>query len=561
MERYIINNKESSQWINKYTPLVKEDLIMFKLDCESGKMNSENLIYKIETWLNNFKKNKKLKKNVKINKRGKKKKEDIKIDDLLDNTDSNIWNDNEIFKDPDDDHNITHSSILVMGEHGVGKTCIIYSILNSNNYEIYTLNFSKIKTSDDIDDFINKFRNINTIQNLFEGKKNKKVFLIDDIHNINSRIELECIFRIIELNCIEWIYPMVLISGNKHNKFVNTIKKKVFTIKINPPDSINMFRLLLDISKKENLKYNKNDCNIVRANIVEYSQNDYRRLIQILQDLSTLLKKDNINDNNNLSITTELFEKYKDTSTQKDINYNLFKSTAKILFEYSNIEDILKIYDSDKVNIPLMIHQYYNKCVNLYSHNKNDVFKNSFLILDAITKGDIIENFIHGNQNWNLNDVRGYFSCVQPSFILEKNLKKVEYDSIKTVIETNNNKSAPVLKTHKILKRDFNLSNMEYPIDFNRTSIMKINEKGLNKISDMKDMDIEDYTYIHKFVSLSIQNNGYKLKNLYCLKDYDKDKVVDDIEKILKINKFNNNISNNDKFNSKIKKDISKLLN
>ena len=64
--------------------------------------------------------------------------------------------------------------MLITGNHGVGKTCAVYAILNDMGFSIQVVNFSRIKTNKNIKDIIDRVSNKNNIMNNMFNKKNEK---------------------------------------------------------------------------------------------------------------------------------------------------------------------------------------------------------------------------------------------------------------------------------------------------------------------------------------------------------------------------------------------------
>ena len=123
-----------------------------------------------------------------------------------------------------------------------------------------------------------------------------------------------------------------------------------------------------------------------------------------------------------------------------------------------------------------MVHQNFIKTIveNTNKHLNKYELANS--IATSIAKGDVIENYIYGDQNWNLQEVHGYYSCVYPSYVLSNNLSK-----------------------------NGMYENFIFPLDLNRTSIKRINKK--NVIQQLNDDYFLDVTII-------IGKDYYKLKPL-----------------------------------------------
>ena len=158
---------------------------------------------------------------------------------------------------------------------------------------------------------------------------------------------------------------------------------------------------------------------------------------------------------------------------KKDQNYDLYKATDKMLSEYSNIDNCLELFESQKVLMPLMIHENYHEfiCEDKY-----------FKILDILSRGDVLENYIHGEQNWDLLEIHGYISCVIPSYYINK---------------YKNNK-----KNRKL----------EFAIDLNRTSVKKMNFKNINRTNErinknnknIRNKSIEEFIYMIEIMDKNI---------------------------------------------------------
>lgn len=86
--------------------------------------------------------------------------------------------------------------------------------------------------------------------------------------------------------------------------------------------------------------------------IINFSQFDIKRLINILQEISFHYKKID-----NIEILDSFFEK----SRQKNIDIGLYEATEILLNNYNDYETVIKLYESEKVLLPLMIHEHYLK--------------------------------------------------------------------------------------------------------------------------------------------------------------------------------------------------------
>lgn len=511
--------KVSSSWTDKYSPKKISEVI-----------GNGRAIQSVRFWLESFEKNKKnvlkkMRQNPEMKKRSKAKIKIGEIDEIeLDNDEIDIVDTIDI--EYTDESAITtkkkikkrdgpFSCLLVTGNHGVGKTCSVHAILTELKYEIQTINFSRIQKVENIKDIIDRLTNTTNIISMIENKgKQKSALVIDEIESLMSKIEVNCIMALIESNDYKWHYPIIFISNNQHNKFINEIKKKSQEIKMWQPFPETMKILLNKIKEKENIKFQSH---FIIDKIIDHSQRDFRRLISILQDIKYIYE-DQI-------ITAKIIDEYCNLSKKKDIDYDLFKASSSIIHQYSSIDEILRYHETDKVNLPLMMQENYIKGINEYCDSDEKKYELAKNITTSLSKGDVIENYIYGNQNWSIHEAHGFYACVYPSYLMEQNLE--------------NN-----------INRDFDLS---FPSDLNRTSIKKINKKNILKVNEfLKNMNIKDYVYINQLVRKLIEDDRIS-ECTKLFKGYNF--TLDNIDKLLKVDKIKSTKIN---LTSKQKKEITK---
>lgn len=497
METIKINKKHNRMWTDKYYPHDLSEII-----------GNINIIEYIKHWLLSFNENKKkimLERMEKMESKIKSKPKNSKkntSDDTETKGQGKKAQGGETAASKREKKQNNSGCLLVTGDHGVGKTCTILAILKDMNYDVQTLDFSRIQKMENIKDFINRIISPNDILSMVQNKKQKKtVVVVDELESIISKIEMGCIMTLIESNELKLRFPIIFISNNQHSKFINEIKKKSMLLQLRRPESNTMMILLNKIKNMEKMKIENN----VLAKIINHAQYDYRRLITIMEDLHYLY--------DGLVITNEIFHKYAYLSKKKDVDYDLFRASGEILFNYVGVNDTMRYYETDKVNLPLMMQENYVKSIlNFSSHlQDNEIFNLTHLISDSLSRGDIIENYIYNHQNWSIHETHGFFSCINPSFHL-------------------NNKLEPDEFTHN---RIFDL---KFPNDLNKTSIKKINKKNISRVNEyLKNMNISDYVYINHLVKKMIKDGKIadcaKLFNGYNL-------TLDNIDKLLKVDKI-----------------------
>lgn len=214
----------------------------------------------------------------------------------------------------------------------------------------------------------------------------------------------------------------------------------------------------------------------VLTKFVEYCQNDMRKVLIQLDELK-------INYGSKI-ITIELLNSFMDIMKDKDLDFDLYKATNKILTDYTDIESGLELYETDKVLIPLMIFENYHNYVKKEAYSK---------ILNNLSIGDILENYIYGEQNWDLLELHGIISCCIPSYLISKYSNGIKN------------------------------SKLEFAIDLNRTSVKKMNKKKIiktnnslnkNHYKNIRNKSIDEFIYMgeimdkvsEEYKSISDQN-------------------------------------------------------
>jgi DNA polymerase III delta prime subunit len=377
------------------------------------------------------------------------------------------------------------SCVLVTGDHGCGKTSIVKATLNSFGYKIRTVNFSKL-TSGNIDSFTRSLLDcdgvytfIDEYNNRINKKSNKNrrmsakiAVIIDEVESISSNNEKILINTLLEINNQYWKSPVVFISNNKHKKLITTLKNECFHVRINEPEVDDMFNLLVRIGENEKMEMENET---IAHSIIEHSGFDYRKMISTLQMLCKVYGKDHIDKHK--------LESYLRFTDQRDVDRTIYEDTVKLFTEFLSIEKSLRIFEGDKVNMPLMVHQNHFLALSEYVKDNKQKFKAVEEITNSLAIGDIIENYIYSDQNWGLQETQGYYSCVFPSYKINQ---VVDTERLKTDAKYPFYK--PVFQT-------------QFPKDLNRTSTRKINGKNIKAASEFfNDMGVSDYVRANQLI-------------------------------------------------------------
>ena len=351
------------------------------------------------------------------------------------------------------EYSIRKGNLLVSGSHGCGKSLMISIILNEYNYEVINLNMLDLK--DKIDgELMSKFE----MNYKVEGEK-KPILLIDELESVITLNDKNGVFNIIKENNFKRWMPIIIITNNQHNKQLSEVKKISNEIKIFSPLQKDISKWVIEICTNEKILMNTTVIN----RFIEYCQHDMRKILIQLDELKI--------NYNSRTISLELLNSFMDIMKEKDLDFDLYKATNKILTDYKGISSCLDLYETEKVLMPLMIFENYHKFIKKDSYSK---------ILNNLSTGDILENYIYGEQNWDLLELHGIISCCIPSYLINKYSNGIKY------------------------------SKLEFAADLNRTSVKKMNKKNItrtnnclnkNYYKNIRNKSIDEFIYMGEIMN------------------------------------------------------------
>jgi replication factor C subunit 1 len=416
-------------------------------------------------------------------------------------------------------NNYKSRGIIISGVHGIGKSLTIKLLLDELNYlsrVIYPNEIKDHRIFDDFNDYYNHQNSIYSKINFTDVKNKNLVLIFEETENITLTSEKKYIMDIFKENNKLKAFPLIFISNNQHSKLLNDLKKNCEEIKFECPNLNELHQLINKICLNENIKIKNND---IMNELITFSQYDIRRLINLLQEMSFHYKY----------IDENAIEIFIEKSREKNIDTGLFDATNKILNNYLDYDTIIKLYEFEKVLLPLMIHENYIRKV-LYK--STDPWHNTIYDLvkvsDSISRGDNIETSIYTDQNWYLQNIHGFYTCINTSFWINKN-----------------NKQNPI-----------NNKNIKFSTDLNKTSLKNINRKNItNLLKIIPNKSIYDILILNKISNHLLKNNKEDelIKMLFY---YTKELSVKEIELCLKIDKTNEF----ELLSSKDKKKLTKLI-
>lgn len=422
--------------------------------------------------------------------------------------------------------------LLISGPPGIGKTSLSHILLKEHNYYPIEFNASEVRSQKVIEEKLSKIINQKSILMMFNNY-NKPAIIMDEIDGCLSgdRGGIKQLIKMVypkqkkkDKKKFKIHTPIICICNNDNIKNINELKKFSVFIKFKYPSKYHIIEYIKKICKLEKL--------ILKENFYKYiynhSQNDFRRILTILESLQIKYKKKPRIKKKYIKDVISLLDK-------KTINYSIHDSVTEILYnEDVDINNINNLMSSDIFMIPLLMHEnfpYYldQNCVE--SENKPKKLDILLDYYDKMIDYCKLEKNIFLNQNWEFNEYGSCLSC----YNARDNFNKLE----KTIYRKKNSVNYSSLLS-KISQKFLNSKN--YKLLVNKLNL------SYNNFQDYSELILQ--TFIK-------DPNNDKDKDSYenvinKLKDLNLDKK--DFNKFIKLNKYSSYWDK--KINSKLKKQL-----
>ncbi len=419
-------------------------------------------------------------------------------------------------------NNHNNNAIIISGSHGIGKTLSVELLLKKYNYMtkiIYPDELKTFRNDMDFEDYYNYDNSVFSKFKINSTKNNipkKLAIVFDEIESISLVSEKKFVFNIFKTNAKLKSFPLIFISNTNHSKLLTDLKKYCPEVKFFSPSSYELNRFVQKICSNENIKIENPEC---IEKIIQFSQYDVRRLINLLQEYN--YNYDGVLNNTNI-------DNFITKSISKDTSVGLFDAALDLLNNSNSFEKIFKLYEIDKVLIPLMVHENYYKKV-MSSKNKmsfDEQLDEMINISESMSVGDTIETSIYTDQNWYLQDIHGFYTCFNTCHIASKLAKKITPTEIK------------------------------FSADLNKTSLKNINRKNISNLEKIiGKKSIDEILLLCKMTNHMISSKQTNII-LNLLKEYKDDLDIKDLELCLKIDKTIDFIT----LSTKDKKEINNLI-
>jgi replication factor C subunit 1 len=415
--------------------------------------------------------------------------------------------------------------LLLSGPPGIGKTTAANLALKEYNYNIIEFNASSIRGPKNIRDIFDKVLGYNSVIDMFKNGTMPTGIIMDEIDTLCSGGDkggMTEFLNIIKSRKTKDEYninnPIICTYNEFSDKKLKELKNLSVEIKMSKPNVMNLEEVVNRIEKEEGMNIEPS----AKSIIIQHSMGDIRRLINILYDIYMVYKSE--------LITLDIVEIVVNTFVKKDVDIQIFDITRNILNTPLSNDELLNYYDSDRLQLPMMLHENYINSIYNKDISVDEKFRAVLECADAFVENDIYQTFIYDNQSWEISDTMS----------LTYALKMNEIGRMKKSF----------VKTDKI----------QYTVLLNRISQYHTNKKMINTLSSKLNLNLsfDDMYFLSEMVVFHLFNKSGDINNLVKIMKMH-NLSIDHIDLLIRINKLNNNEIKS-KYTIKIKKELQELL-
>ncbi|MBD3259875.1 replication factor C large subunit [Candidatus Woesearchaeota archaeon] len=220
-------------------------------------------------------------------------------------------------------------ALLLHGPAGSGKTCSVLAAAKELGYELYEINASDNRNKDAILELVG---NALKQQSLFAANK---LILIDDVDGLSGtkdRGGAATLAKLIKKSK----FPIIMTANDAYSGKLKAVKKEAAVVSFNSLGADDVYRVLEDICKKENIEYSED----ALMSLAKKAQGDLRGAVNDIETLcrnTKELNKDNV---------IELSEREKKKS---------ILNALSIIFKGKNAEKAKEAFDSVDLNVDEII--------------------------------------------------------------------------------------------------------------------------------------------------------------------------------------------------------------
>ena len=275
---------------------------------------------------------------------------------------------------------------------------------------------------------------------------------------------------------------IIYITNGEHSLILTALKKKepnihavchiIYFNPIRPSILTEMFR---KIAMAEKIDVQPT----MLLSIIENCGQNIQKIFNIFYTFKYILK---------CSITEQSLDEYFKIYSPGKVTIFLKAQCEKLLKRDTTVEEQFTTFDMNKAHLPLMIQDAYVQFLDSKLYNNKGYAVSKYCdklikVADSISNGDVIEGIIYSSQNWYLQNVQGFYACVNAPFQLISDIEPNLYSS------------------------SINKVSYVYPRDLSKNSMRKKNKQYIND-ANLRILSVSDTPDLLIFVYFFITSKG-----------------------------------------------------
>ena len=329
----------------------------------------------------------------------------------------------------------TPSALFISGKPGLGKSSLAKLLLEHFNYLVVEFNSSDIRNQKLVREKLENIMGKVTISSMMGGNKFCGI-IMDEVDGMSTGDKggLSELISFINPNKgkkkkdkkkLKYYNPIICISNTDKDKKIQDLKKEAECIKFLSPKLTDLTEFANKIVKLENIKVSEEKL----LDIVTHSQRDIRKLLGNIQYLligsKKKLKKFNLFTSNGYDeeqlVEEKIQEKYGLDKKIEDIT--LFQSVFKIMDSSLPIDEIIRISQTDRNLINLLVHENILPILKNYKIDETDKIKLLEKIYFFMGESDVLESYLFNNYHHFISEINSILRCGSASHMLNSQTK------------------------------------------------------------------------------------------------------------------------------------------